>query len=155
MVCDAVLLNARGVRLRLAVRADQHLTTERNPRRVRVPGDHLYSFWLDGTFWGAHDAELTSPDTPDEGSRTADVPFAELDLAAGATVAYVFDVGDGWRVRLTMRATEPADTAPTLASCNAPPTRPQSTRRSTTSSAARGRRPSRSNPEHQDCTGTD
>jgi hypothetical protein len=51
------------------------------------------------------DAELefTTPETPDEGRRTADVPLAELDLVVGAKIAYVFDFGDDWRVRLTLR----------------------------------------------------
>jgi len=44
----------------------------------------------------------TSPEIPDEGCRTADVPLAELDLPLGARLAYVFDFGDDWRVRLTL-----------------------------------------------------
>ena len=63
--------------------------------------DHLYSFWLDGRFWG--EDEVTSPVVPDEAERTADVPIAELDLRVGQRIAYVFDFGDEWRVRLTLR----------------------------------------------------
>jgi Plasmid pRiA4b ORF-3-like protein len=42
-------------------------------------------------------------DTPDEGIRTAELPMAVLDLRPGARLAYVFDFGDDWRVRLTFR----------------------------------------------------
>lgn len=66
--------------------------------------DHLYSFWLDGVFWGGD--EYTSPDVADEAEHTADVPLAELDLGPGAKLAYVFDFGDEWRVRLTLRGSE-------------------------------------------------
>lgn len=105
LVFDAELLNARGVRARLAVRADQHLTALHDAIQEAFGwhDDHLYSFWLDGTFWGDDDAEYTSPDMAEEGTRTADVALAELDLADGARIAYVFDFGDDWRVRLTLR----------------------------------------------------
>ena len=68
--------------------------------------DHLYSFWLDGRFWG--DEEITSPVVPDEAERTADTPIIELDLRVGQRIAYVFDFGDEWRVRLTVRERVPA-----------------------------------------------
>jgi Plasmid pRiA4b ORF-3-like protein len=42
------------------------------------------------------DAELVN-------GRTAEVPIAELDLRVGQRIAYVFDFGDEWRVRLTVR----------------------------------------------------
>jgi hypothetical protein len=37
------------------------------------------------------------------------MPIAELDLAIGARIAYVFDFGDEWRVRLTLRETRPTE----------------------------------------------
>ena len=49
---------------------------------------------------------------PDEGVATADVPITELALRRGQRIGYVFDFGDEWRVRLTLReraAAEPAD----------------------------------------------
>ncbi|MDP9272297.1 MAG: plasmid pRiA4b ORF-3 family protein, partial [Chloroflexota bacterium] len=54
LVFDAELLNTRGVRARLAVRADQHLTALHDAIQEAFGwyDDHLYSFWLDGTFWG-------------------------------------------------------------------------------------------------------
>ena len=48
------------------------------------------------------EVELTTPDTPDEGVRTADVPIAELALHVGQRLGYVFDFGDEWRVRFTL-----------------------------------------------------
>lgn len=105
LVFDAELLNTRGVHARLAVGADQHLTALHDAIQEAFGwyDDHLYSFWLDGTFWGDKGLEFTTPDTPDEGVRTADMPLAELGLAVGAKIAYIFDFGDEWRVRLTLR----------------------------------------------------
>jgi hypothetical protein len=114
LVFDAELLNVRGVRARLAVLERQPLTSLHDAIQQAFGwyDDHLYSFWLDGSFFGSSEAELTSPITPDEGVATADVPLTELDLRLGQRIAYVFDFGDDWRVRLTLReriAAEPAD----------------------------------------------
>jgi hypothetical protein len=105
LVFDADLVNVPGVRARLAVGADQHMTALHDAIQEAFGwyDDHLYSFWLDGEFWGDEDVELTTPGTPDGTPQTADVPLAELDLAVGAKIAYVFDFGDEWRVRLTLR----------------------------------------------------
>ena len=114
LVFDAELVNVRGVRARLAVLERQPLTALHDAIQQAFGwwDDHLYSFWLDGRFWGSDEAEFTSPITPDHGVATADVPIAELDLRAGRRIAYVFDFGDEWRVRLTVRervAAEPCD----------------------------------------------
>jgi hypothetical protein len=113
-VFDAQLVGVGGVRARVAVRADQHLTALHDAIEEAFGwwDDHLYSFWLDGRFWGDPEAEYTSPVTPDHGVRTADVPLEELDLSPGATLAYVFDFGDEWRVRLTLRAIADAEDGP-------------------------------------------
>jgi hypothetical protein len=114
LVFDAELTNVRGVRARLAVRADQHLTVLHDAIQEAFgwDDDHLYSFWLDGRFWGERAQEYTSRVVPDDAPQTADVPLAELDLATGQKIAYVFDFGDEWRVRLTLREqTEPDDGA--------------------------------------------
>lgn len=103
LVFDAELVNVRGVRARLAVLERQPLTALHDAIQEAFGwlDDHLYSFWLDGRFWG--DREVTSPVVPDEAERTAEVPIAELDLRIGQRIAYVFDFGDEWRVRLTVR----------------------------------------------------
>jgi hypothetical protein len=43
------------------------------------------------------------------GTATADITIAALELPIGATLAYVFDFGDEWRVRLKLVARETAD----------------------------------------------
>jgi Plasmid pRiA4b ORF-3-like protein len=65
--------------------------------------DHLYSFWLDGRFWGSPSAEYTAPVEADEGVARADVVIAKLGLTPGTTIAYVFDFGDSWRVALRLK----------------------------------------------------
>ena len=112
LVFDAVLVNARGVRARLAVLERQPLTALHDAIQQAFGwwDDHLYSFWLDGSFWGDH--ELITPDAPDGDAATADVPIGELSLSVGQRIAYVFDFGDEWRVTLTVReraAAEPRD----------------------------------------------
>ncbi len=91
--------------------ADQHLTALHDGIQEAFgwQDDHLYSFWLDNTFWGDDESEITSPVDPGEGTRTADLPITELDLHPGQRIAYVFDFGDDWRVRLTMRGEESSD----------------------------------------------
>ena len=111
LVFDAELLNAPGVRARLAAGARQHLTALHDAIQEAFGwcDDHLYSFWIDGEFWGSENAEFARPGTPDRPAQTADVPLAELDLAIGAKIAYVFDYGDEWRVRLVLRQQTDAD----------------------------------------------
>ena len=108
LIFDAKLVNAPGVRARLAVGTEQHLVVlhEAIQEAFGWFDDHLYSFWLDGVFWGDKGTEFASPVTPDHGVATADVPLAELALAPGAKIAYVFDFGDEWRVMLSVRAQE-------------------------------------------------
>jgi hypothetical protein len=114
LIFDAELLNVRGVRARLAVLERQPLTAVHDAIQEAFGwyDDHLYSFWLDGSFFGPDDVELTTPDAPDEGVATADIPLAELDLHLGQRIGYVFDFGDEWRVRLAVRervTAEPVD----------------------------------------------
>lgn len=105
LVFDADLVEFPGVRATVAVGAEQHLSALHDVIQEAFGwfDDHLYSFWLNDEFWGGEESEYTSPDIPDEGPRTADVSIAELGLPLGAKIAYVFDFGDEWRVRLTLR----------------------------------------------------
>ena len=104
-VFDAELLNVDGVSAKVAVAGHEHLTALHDAIQqvFNWENDHLYSFWLDGQFWGDAAAERVIPGAPDTDSKTADVPVDELRLKIGAEIAYVFDYGDEWRVRLTLR----------------------------------------------------
>jgi Plasmid pRiA4b ORF-3-like protein len=104
-VFDAELLNVTGVGARVAVAGHEHLTALHDAiqQAFNWENDHLYSFWLDGEFWGDATAELVIPGAPDTDSRTADVALGELALNIDARIAYVFDYGDEWRVMLTLR----------------------------------------------------
>ena len=104
-VFDAELLNVGGVSARVAVAGHEHLTALHDAiqQAFNWENDHLYAFWPDGQFWGDAAAERVIPGAPDTDSKTADVPVDELRLKIGATIAYVFDYGDEWRVMLTLR----------------------------------------------------
>ena len=102
---DAELLNVSGVNAKVAVAGHEHLTALHDAiqQAFTWENDHLYSFWVDGQFWGDAAAERVVPGAPDTDSKTADVPVDELRLKIGAEIAYVFDYGDEWRVMLTLR----------------------------------------------------
>ena len=104
-VFDAELLNVDGVSAKVAVAGHEHLTALHDAiqQAFNWENDHLYSFWLDGQFWGDAATERVIPGAPDTDSKTADVPVDELRLKIGAGIAYVFDYGDECRVRLTRR----------------------------------------------------
>jgi hypothetical protein len=109
VVFDARLLGVPGVGARVAVRGEHDLTTLHDAIQEAFGwwDDHLYSFWLDGRFWGDQDSEYTSPVTPDHGAHTADLPVDKLELAIGQKIAYVFDFGDEWRVQLVVKERRP------------------------------------------------
>jgi hypothetical protein len=104
-VFDAELLNVDGVSATVAVAGHEHLTALHDgiQQAFNWENDHLYSFWLDGQFWGDAAAERVIAGAPDTDSKTADVCVDELGLKIGAKLAYVFDYGDDWRVMLTLR----------------------------------------------------
>jgi Plasmid pRiA4b ORF-3-like protein len=81
--------------------ADLHLLIQ---EAFEWDDDHLYSFWLDGTFWGDDETEYTFPFELDErGGRSAEVGMDTLGLERGRKIAYIFDFGDEWRVSLKLR----------------------------------------------------
>ena len=68
--------------------------------------DHLYSFWLDGKFWGDNESEYSAPfELEERGAKSARVRIDRLGLQPGQRIAYLFDFGDEWRVSLKLRET--------------------------------------------------
>lgn len=115
LIFEAELTNAPGVGARVAVAPEGHLSRLHDVVQSAFGwyDDHLYSFWLDGNFWGDKRSEYTSPVTPDHDRPTAEVPISELGIEPGAEIAYVFDFGDDWRVLLTLKEhTEVTGTLP-------------------------------------------
>jgi len=106
-VLEAELVGFEGVRRTLAARDDATLVDLHYALQSTFgwDDDHLYSFWLDGDFWAPqcsaylHPAHATSADMH---CKSACAPLAELDLERGQDIAYVFDFGNEWRVRLTV-----------------------------------------------------
>jgi hypothetical protein len=109
-VFEAELLEYPEVSRLIAVRGDQTLADLHEALRDAFDwwDDHLYSFWLDGVHWGDSQREYTSPVEPEPGVQTADVELRRLGLTVGQEIAYVFDFGDEWRVRLRLTETRPA-----------------------------------------------
>ena len=106
-VFDAELVGFRGVRRVIAVRDDLTLVDLHYALQSAFgwDDDHLYAFWLDGAFWTTAGEHYTRPcrasDEPAGPSeRSAAIRLDRLGLAAGRRIAYVFDFGDEWRVRL-------------------------------------------------------
>lgn len=121
-VFNAELVGFRGVRRTLAVRSDQTLVDLHHALQDAFDwdDDHLYSFWLTGEFWGRDGSEYTHPFHAFQSSplgrfatgpapRTAKTRLNRLRLRKGQRIAYLFDFGDEWRVRLTLREIETAD----------------------------------------------
>jgi hypothetical protein len=113
---EASLVDFRGVRRTIAVRSDQSLDDLHEALRAAFGWDdeHLYSFWLDGEFWSPDGEEYSHPWHAAEpgplaglgfhsAPKSAEVRLDRLDLTHGDRIAYVFDFGDEWRVRLTVR----------------------------------------------------
>jgi hypothetical protein len=103
-VFHARLLGYRGVTRTVAVRGDQTLI---DLHRILQQGfewddEHLYSFWLTGTFWDARQ-EYTAPFEIEPPARSADIRLDRLALELGQKIAYIFDFGEEWRVGLTLK----------------------------------------------------
>jgi hypothetical protein len=105
-VFDAELVGFRGVRRVIAVRNDLTLVDLHYALQSAFgwDDDHLYAFWLDGRFWTSTEQHFTRPcsEPVPAGSsgRSAAIRLDHLGLAQGRRIAYVFDFGDEWRVRL-------------------------------------------------------
>jgi len=67
--------------------------------------DHLYSFWLDGSFWASEDEHYMHPYhavSLDPPGKSACACLRELGLSQGRRIAYEFDFERGWRVGLEL-----------------------------------------------------
>ena len=115
-VLKADLVGFRGVNRTIAFRSDQTLVDVHQALQAAFEwdDDHLYSFWLNGKFWSGTADEYTHPwhasepnplamFTLDPDPQSADIRLDRLELVKGQRIAYVFDFGDEWRVRLTLR----------------------------------------------------
>lgn len=115
---DAKLYGFRGVRRTIAARSDQTLVDLRGALQSAFgwDEDHLYSFWLGGKLWARDGTEHTHPfalesdpfagwDLPiaRPARKSAERRLDRLRLTKGQRIAYLFDFGDEWRVRLTVR----------------------------------------------------
>lgn len=115
-VLSADLVGVPGVRRTVALRSDQTLVDVHYALQGAFDwdDDHLYSFWLNGTFWARDSSEYTHPFHAAEPSlfgsfavgpaaKSAAVRLDRLKLRRGQRIAYLFDFGDEWRVALVLR----------------------------------------------------
>lgn len=117
-VFNAKLDGWQGVHRTIVVQADQTLADLHDALQAAFDwdNDHLYAFWLDGEFWSREGTEYVHPFglefNPFDGwdvpiakpkRKTAEVRLRRLRLTKGQRLAYIFDFGDEWRVRLTLR----------------------------------------------------
>lgn len=110
-VFDAQLDDLRGVRRTVAVRADQSLAELHFALQEAFgwSDDHLYAFWLSGEFLAHDGSEYTplvdgfKPGRFTRAIKSAATALADLELEIGQPIAYLFDFGDQWRVRLIVR----------------------------------------------------
>jgi hypothetical protein len=113
-VFNAELVGFQGVRRTITVRDDLTLVDLHYALQSAFgwDDDHLYSFWLDGSFWTSdaeqymHPYHAASFHPP---GKSACTRLRQLRLAEGQRIAYVFDFGHEWRVQLTLREIRAAD----------------------------------------------
>ncbi|MBW3609065.1 MAG: plasmid pRiA4b ORF-3 family protein [Actinobacteria bacterium] len=113
-VFSAELVGFQGVRRTVTVHDDLTLVDLHYALQSAFgwDDDHLYSFWLGGTFWGAEDGHYMHPfhaASTEPRGKSACARLDELDLREGQQIAYVFDFGQEWRVGLTLKEKRPAD----------------------------------------------
>jgi hypothetical protein len=111
-VFDAELVGFDGVSRTIAARGDLTLVDLHYALQAAFDwdDDHLYSFWLNDSFWApgadrySHPCHATHPPKPRSTPRSAQIRLDELDLTVDQRLTYVFDFGSEWRVRLSVRA---------------------------------------------------
>lgn len=89
----------------VAVREDQTLEQLHEALRLAFgwADAHMYAFWMSGEWWDRESVCYQTPfelDPEEERVRSGRVPLSELGLRKGKTIAYLFDFGDEWRLRL-------------------------------------------------------
>lgn len=107
-VFSAELVGFEGVRRTITVRDDMTLVDLHYALQSAFgwDDDHLYSFWLDGSFWASEDARYMHPsdaDSVDPPGKSACARLDELALEQGRQIAYEFDFERAWRVLLKLR----------------------------------------------------
>ena len=113
-VFDAELVGFEGVRRTITVREDLTLVDLHYALQSAFgwDDDHLYSFWLDGSFWASADEHYVHPyhaASVDPPGKSACARLCDLALAAGRRIAYEFDFERGWRVQLELREIRAGD----------------------------------------------
>ena len=121
-VFTAELVGFEGVRRTISVRDDLTLVDLHYALQSAFgwDDDHLYSFWLDGTFWGGEDAHYMHPyhaTSLDPPGKSACARLDELALTQGQRLAYEFDFDRGWRVELALREIRAAEGGRAVARC--------------------------------------
>jgi Plasmid pRiA4b ORF-3-like protein len=115
-IFQASLVGVRGVSRKLALRGDKTLEDVHRLLQAAFDwdDDHLYAFWPSGKFWDRQPgAGFGRPGfCRDSGDRSARIQLDRLGLSVGQSVAYVFDFGDEWRVRLKLVDVRDAGDAP-------------------------------------------
>ena len=115
-VLKADLVGFRGIHRTIAIRSDQTLVEVHYALQAAFDwdDDHLYSFWPDGEFYSRAGREYTHPFHAAQPNplgpfargparASAEIRLNRLKLKKGQRLAYLFDFGDEWRVRLTVR----------------------------------------------------
>ena len=136
-VFKAELVGYPGVRRTITVRDDMTLVDLHYALQSAFgwDDDHLYSFWLDGSFWASDDGHYMHPyhaASVDPPGKSACARLNELDLAEGRRIAYEFDFEREWRVLLQLSEIR-AEAGSAVARCieregTAPPQYPEVTR---------------------------
>jgi hypothetical protein len=116
-VFRAKLRGWRGVRRTIAIPCDHTLGDLHRALQAAFgwADDHAYAFWLGGKFRAKDETAYVHPRAlaavaaerkalrECRRRKSAERRLERLKLVTGQRVAYLFDSGDSWRVRLTLR----------------------------------------------------
>ncbi|CAA9527605.1 MAG: hypothetical protein AVDCRST_MAG67-4173 [uncultured Solirubrobacteraceae bacterium] len=107
-VFTAELVGFLGVRRTITIRDDMTLVDLHYALQSALDwdDDHLYAFWLDGSFWASDDGHYMHPyhaASVDPPGKSACARLRDLGLTEGQQIAYEFDFERQWRVLLQLR----------------------------------------------------